>query len=194
MTILIVGLGNPGSQYHKTRHNVGFMVLDAIAEHCSIAFSNNKFHGLFGQGICSGHKILLLKPQTFMNLSGKSVLECAHFYKILPDKIIVIHDDLDLELARVKVKQGGSHAGHNGLKSIDSMISPNYVRLRFGISRPQHGNISDYVLKDFLASEQPQVSNAIADIIKNIKFLLDGDFQNFMNNYAIDQKSKTGAN
>lgn len=192
MTTLIVGLGNPGAQYSKTRHNIGFIAIDAIANHFSFPDFTSKFQGLLSQANINGKKVLLLKPQTFMNLSGRSVLECANFYKILPEQIIVIHDELDLELGRIKIKTGGSHAGHNGLKSIDQAVTPNYHRLRFGISRPKFGSASDYVLGNFRSEEEQMVNSSIKSILNNLHILLDSDFQKFMNNCAIDLQSNSG--
>ena len=152
---LIVGLGNPGIQYQFTRHNVGFMVVDEIFyHHFSASDWKKKFNGLAASGEINGQKILLLKPETFMNLSGKAVLSACSFLKIGPADIIVIHDDIDLEIGKIKVKVGGSSAGHNGIKSIDSAIGTEYHRIRVGVGRPTtQMDIADYVLSNFSKEE-----------------------------------------
>lgn len=152
---LIVGLGNPGIQYQFTRHNVGFMVVDEIfCHHFSATEWQKKFNGLLAGGEINGQKVLLLKPETFMNLSGKSVLAASTFCKIAPADIIVIHDDIDLQTGKIKVKIGGSSAGHNGIKSIDSAIGIEYHRVRVGVGRPtSQMDIADYVLSNFSKEE-----------------------------------------
>lgn len=134
---LVVGLGNPGKEYENTRHNAGFMAADEIHRRYSFSPFKAKFDGLIAEGKIGNEKVYLLKPQTFMNLSGNSVVKAAFFYKILPENIIVIHDDKDLPLGKIKAKRGGSAGGHNGLKSIDSQITPNYNRIRIGVGHPE---------------------------------------------------------
>ncbi len=133
---LVVGLGNPGREYENTRHNIGFMVLDVLARRHQLGFGS-KFKGDLAQGTIAGQSALLLKPTTFMNLSGQSVQPTMTFFKVPLDTILVVHDDLDLELGQIKIKRGGSPGGHNGLKSIDGCIGPNYLRLRAGIGHPR---------------------------------------------------------
>ena len=148
---LIVGLGNPGEKYAKNRHNIGFMVVDRLIDRLSpIPQSKSSFKGeLYKAG-----EILLLKPLTFMNLSGESVAAVKNFYKIENEHIIFIHDDFDLCLGAVRIKRGGSHGGHNGLKSIDAHIGADYIRVRFGIGRPEHkSQVISYVLSDFTPKE-----------------------------------------
>ncbi len=149
---LFVGLGNPEKQYAKNRHNIGFMVIDAMAD----GAYKSKFQGLVSEKRFGGQKAILLKPQTFMNESGRSVKATAQFYKIEPDKIIVFHDELDIDAGDVRVKQGGGNAGHNGLKSIQAhMGSADFWRVRIGIGRPEHKSaVSNYVLSDFSKAEQ----------------------------------------
>jgi PTH1 family peptidyl-tRNA hydrolase len=186
---LIVGLGNPGEKYKDNRHNIGFAAIDEIAHFYSASNFNNKFAALFATCEVAGHKVALLKPQTYMNLSGRSVIECSNFYKIPTSNITVIHDELDLECGRVKVKVGGGNAGHNGLKSIDNAIGTHYNRVRVGISRPEHATqVPDYVLSDFINSEVAPVMCAIKSIAKNADLLIAGDFAKFMNNCALEQK------
>jgi PTH1 family peptidyl-tRNA hydrolase len=133
---LIVGLGNPGREYENTRHNVGFLVVDALARRHRMSFGA-KFKGEVGQGSVGGDAAVLLKPQTYMNLSGQSVQPTMAFFKVPLDNIIVVHDDLDLVFGQIKLKRGGSAGGHNGLKSIDGAIGPNYLRIRAGIGHPR---------------------------------------------------------
>ncbi len=133
---LIAGLGNPGKEYENTRHNIGFHVVDVLARRHRISFAH-KFKGELGQGTIAGEPVVLLKPQTFMNLSGQSVQPTMAFFKVPLLHIVVVHDDLDLELGQIKLKTGGSPGGHNGLKSIDQCIGPNYHRIRAGIGHPR---------------------------------------------------------
>ncbi len=149
---LFVGLGNPGNKYSKNRHNIGFMVIDAIAD----SAYKSKFQGLISEKHIAGQKILLLKPQTFMNESGRSVKAVTQFYKIPVDKILVFHDELDIKAGDVRIKQGGGNAGHNGLKSIQAhMGSADFWRVRMGIGRPANReDVSNYVLSDFSKAEQ----------------------------------------
>lgn len=154
---LFVGLGNPGGAYAGNRHNAGFMALDAIREeHPAFGPYRAKFHGQIAEGRLGGDKVLLLKPETYMNNSGQSVVAAAAFYKILPDRIVAFHDELDLASGDVRVKKGGGTAGHNGLKSIQAHLgTPDFWRVRIGIGHPGDRNrVSDYVLSDFSKAEQ----------------------------------------
>ncbi len=154
---LFVGLGNPGAKYERNRHNVGFMVLDAIVdENPSFGPYRSKFQGQISEGRLGNAKVMLLKPKTYMNNSGQSVIKAAQFYKIDPDKVIVFHDELDIDPNTVRVKQGGGNAGHNGLKSIQAHLgTADFWRVRIGIGRPPYkGQVSNYVLDDFSKAEQ----------------------------------------
>ena len=148
---LLVGLGNPGAKYEKNRHNVGFMVLDRLIENLKpTPISKKEFKGK----LYKSQDLLLLKPLTFMNLSGQSVQAVKNFYKIPLEHIVVVHDDLDLALGALRFKRGGSSGGHNGLKSIDSLVGSEYVRVRFGIGRPERKEqVVSYVLSDFSTKE-----------------------------------------
>jgi PTH1 family peptidyl-tRNA hydrolase len=188
MVKLIIGLGNPGDKYDKTRHNAGFMVVDSLFDKYSFNQFNDKFHGVFAKGEIGNSSIILLKPHTFMNLSGRSAQECAHFFKIPIEDIIVIHDELDLELGRVKIKIGGSNAGHNGLKSLDENIGNGYTRLRFGIDRPEFGSSSSYVLSNFSKEEEPLLCECIKSITNNFEDLIKGKAPEFANKFALDIK------
>jgi PTH1 family peptidyl-tRNA hydrolase len=169
-TKLIVGLGNPGSKYQWTRHNAGFMVLDRFSKDAGIAVTRKNFSGLYGEGTYHGERLLLLKPQTFMNLSGRSVAAALNFHKIDIQDLIVIHDDLDIPFGRVKLKEEGGHAGHNGLRSLlQELGSGRFVRLRIGIGRPLHDDAADYVLSSFSSDELanlPRIIDCVADLLK----------------------------
>ncbi len=152
---LIVGLGNPGSKYLWTRHNAGFMVLDELARRAGIPVTRKTFSGLYGEGSYRGERLLLLKPQTFMNLSGRSVNPALHFHRLSLQDLIVIHDDIDIPFGRVKLKEGGGHAGHNGLRSLmQELGGGQFARIRVGVGRPLHGDAADYVLSPFDRDEQ----------------------------------------
>src|ERR671929_1655358 len=151
---LIVGLGNPGARYARNRHNVGFMAIEAIARRYGFAAFRSRFKGELAEGTIAGERRLLLRPQTFMNASGEAVLAAMSFYKIAPADILVIHDELDLRPGKVRVKRGGGSAGHNGLRSIDAMIGPDYWRVRIGIGHPGIKElVHPYVLQNFTADE-----------------------------------------
>lgn len=166
--MLIVGLGNPGPAYAQTRHNVGFMVIDELQRrHKGTNVSKSSFDGELFK--ISNH--FLLKPLTYMNLSGKSILAVKNFYKV--DEVIVIHDDLDLPFGALRFKVGGGHGGHNGLKSADTAISPEYVRVRMGIGKPEHkSQVADYVLHPFTADEESHLSEWIANAADAVELLL----------------------
>ena len=187
---LIVGLGNPGTEYQGTRHNVGFMVADALAETYGFSVFKSKFDGLIAEGTIDGEKCFLLKPQTYMNLSGNSVLKAAAFYKILPENIIVIHDDIDLQPSQIKAKCGGGAGGHNGLKSIDSHIGQNYNRIRLGVGHPQGSGeeVVNHVLSRFSKTDAELLQNHIDLIVKDIPVLLKKGIAAFSNQIALDNK------
>ena len=161
---LFVGLGNPGIRYENNRHNIGFRVIDDLVDHYGARnISKNSFHG----ELFKSNELLFLKPATFMNLSGKSLQPVKQFYKIEPVDIIVIHDDLDLPFGAVRFKKGGGDGGHNGLKSIDSMIGKEYIRVRMGIGKPEYkSQVADYVLEDFSAKERESLARWISHVAK----------------------------
>ena len=168
-TKLIVGLGNPGSKYQWTRHNAGFMVLDRLADIAGISVARKKFSGFYGEGDWQGDHLLLLKPLTFMNLSGRSVVEALRFHKLHLKDVLVIHDDLDIPFGKVKFKEGGGHAGHNGLRSLVAELgSGDFTRVRVGIGRPSRGDVVDYVLNRFTDDEQKQLSTILDGVIDGI--------------------------
>lgn len=167
---LVVGLGNPGAEYAATRHNVGFMAADELHRRYNFSPFRAKFDGLIAEGQIEGKKVYLLKPQTYMNLSGNSVVKAAHFYKILPQNIIVIHDDMDLPTDKIKAKLGGGSGGHNGLKSIDSGITPNYNRIRIGVGHPADKsgeNVINHVLSGFSKQDKENIEHNI-DIVADL--------------------------
>lgn len=172
--ILLTGLGNPGGAYEDTRHNIGFMLLDAVRRHYDLPGWTGKFKGLVSKGKVGGVDVVLLQPQTYMNLSGQSVQPAAAFYKIEPKAIFVVHDELDLGVGQLRWKIGGGDAGHNGLKSITATLgTPNYQRLRFGIDRPVHkAQVSDYVLHKFGTEERELVDKRIGQIVEALPKIL----------------------
>lgn len=187
--MLLVGLGNPEQKYAKNRHNIGFMAVDDIVYRHSFAPYKKQFQGLVSSGTIDGAKILVLKPETYMNNSGRSVAECAKFYKIPPENIYVFHDELDLPLGKFRLKQGGGHGGHNGLRDIDNHMGKNYHRIRMGIDHPGHKDlVSGYVLSDFAKSEQQTVDNMIWTCSRHLTLLVGGDATNYMSQMALDMK------
>ena len=188
---LIVGLGNPGVEYQGTRHNVGFMVADALAETYKFSVFKSKFDGLIAEGSIGGEKCFLLKPQTYMNLSGNSVLKAAAFYKILPENIVVIHDDMDLQPGQIKAKLGGGTGGHNGLKSIDSHIGQNYNRIRLGVGHPQATGeaVVNHVLSRFSKADAEILQQSIELVVKHLPLLLKSGVGAFSNQLGMDKKS-----
>ncbi len=184
---LLVGLGNIGKEYELTRHNFGFLLLDKIIADYNLSLQSKKFKSEIFAGEINRKKVIAIKPQTFMNLSGNAVLEVANFYKILPENIIVLHDDLDLILGKIKVKIGGGNAGHNGLKSLEEMIGKDYMRLRLGIGRPLNKEFetSDYVLGKFTKEEFLEVEKINQKISKLLNILLEDKVSEFLNEYHL---------
>ena len=169
--LYVVGLGNPGPTYDNTPHNIGFMAIDKIANHFGAEQFSKKFDGQISNCVADKTNLVLFKPFTYMNNSGQPLLKLISFYKASCDDVIVLHDDIDLKFANIKIKQGGGHAGHNGLRSIDSSIGKNYWRLRIGIDRPEHPDISGYVLSKF--DRDQDVDSLIDTTLKSfIEFLL----------------------
>ena len=152
---LLVGLGNPGPQYSGNRHNIGFMVIDAFAQRLGESLMQKKFNGLYAKVQFEHSPVVLLKPQTFMNLSGRSVAPAQRFFDTEPPQLLVIHDELDLPFGRLRLKQGGGHGGHNGLRSIMAETGDrNFMRLRMGIGRPPGGSVSNFVLSNFSKGDE----------------------------------------
>src|SRR6266481_228127 len=183
---LVVGLGNPGSRYARNRHNVGFMAVDAIArKHGSPGF-RSRFKGELAEGPIGGERRLLLKPQTFMNASGEAVGETARFFKILPSEIVVIHDEIDLRPGKLRVKCGGGTAGHNGLRSIDALLGPDFWRVRIGVGHPGIKElVQPYVLQNFPSEEMTLwVVPLLEAVAETIGVLLSGAPDAFMSEVA----------
>ncbi|WP_020620828.1 aminoacyl-tRNA hydrolase [Paenibacillus daejeonensis] len=181
----IVGLGNPGAKYEDTRHNVGFMVVDELARRWSIPVTQSKCRGLLGDGHAGGQKVALLKPMTYMNLSGESLRSFMDYYKADLEDCIVVYDDLDTAIGRIRLRYQGSAGGHNGIKSIISHTGTQiFNRVRMGISRPEPGrNIADYVLSDFAKSERELLSEMISYACDAIEHALDHPFESTMGKF-----------
>ena len=180
--LLFVGLGNPGGKYAANRHNIGFMAVDRIAEDHGFGPWKAKFQGEISEGRLGAERIVLLKPATFMNLSGQSVGEAMRFYKMEPDEVTVFHDELDLAPGKVRVKTGGGHAGHNGLRSIHQHIGTEYHRIRLGIGHPGHKDrVSGYVLSDFAKADQDWLDDVLRGLSDGAEDLAAGDNGKFLN-------------
>lgn len=188
-THLIIGLGNPGARYAGNRHNAGFMAVDHLAQSPGFSRWSAKFGGELSEGQIAGQKTYLFKPLSYMNLSGNPAGELARFYKIPTTAITCIHDELDLPLCKLRVKRGGGHGGHNGLKSLDEHLGKDYQRVRFGIGHPGDKDlVSDYVLSDFSKAEQVAVAECIGEIGRHIELLLRGDEAGFMNKLSLSMR------
>ncbi len=180
---LIVGLGNPGREYEKTRHNVGFVAIEYLATKLGVNISKIKFKGVFGEGYIGNEKCILLKPQTYMNLSGESVRECAEFYKIPTENIIVIYDDINLEPGKVRIRPSGSAGGHNGMKSIIYLLnSDEFPRVRFGVGAPAH-DLSNHVLGHFSEEDGVSVTSAIKKIDDIISVIIKQGINDAMSKF-----------
>ncbi|KQQ69547.1 aminoacyl-tRNA hydrolase [Acinetobacter sp. Leaf130] len=180
---LIVGLGNPGSEYAQTRHNAGFWFIEQLANKYGITLKNDpKFHGISGRGNIEGHDVRLLLPTTFMNRSGQSVVPFAKFYQIAPEAILIAHDELDMNPGVIRLKTGGGHGGHNGLRDIVPHIGPNFHRLRIGIGHPgSKERVSGHVLGKAPSSEQCLMDAAIDHALSKVKLLVQGQVPQAMN-------------
>lgn len=183
--ILVVGLGNPGPEYARNRHNIGFMAADELVRRHSFGPWRSKFQGEMAEGTIAGTKVLVLKPLTYMNLSGQSVAAAARFLKVPVEDIIVVHDELDIAPGRLKVKRGGGAGGHNGLRSIDQHLGANYRRVRLGIGHPgDKDRVAGYVLHDFAKADQDWLGKLIDAVADAFPLLLTGDEGGFMNRVA----------
>jgi len=188
---LLVGLGNPGPRHSGNRHNVGFMVVEAIARRHRIGPWRRRFQGVAAEGPIDAERVVLLLPGTYMNESGRAVQEAAHFYKIDVGHIVVFHDEIDLPPAKVRVKTGGGIAGHNGLRSISSHVGNNYRRVRVGVGHPGAKElVYPYVLGDFAVAERPWVE-ALCDIIAdNVVTIVKGEDSGFQNKVHLAMQAK----
>lgn len=182
---LIVGLGNPGKEYEHTKHNAGFLILDSIANKLNVNINKSKFKGLFCQTEISGERVILLKPQTFMNLSGDSIIQFIQYYKIPVENVIVIYDDLDIEMCKIRIRENGSAGSHNGMKSIvHNLGSINFPRIRIGIKK-ENENIPtiDYVLSNFTKEQLEEIQKLSDDVYDILENIVKGDIQKAMNKY-----------
>jgi PTH1 family peptidyl-tRNA hydrolase len=183
---LFVGLGNPGADYARHRHNIGYMAVDRIAADHGFGPWKRAFQGLVSEGRLGAGKVVLLKPETFMNLSGQSVQAAMAFYKIAPDSIVVFHDELDLAPGKLRLKQGGGHAGHNGLRSLHGHLGDAYGRVRIGIGHPGHKDrVAGYVLHDFAKADQDWIADLLTGISDGAVALAAGDGAAFQNAVAL---------
>lgn len=189
--LLFVGLGNPGSQYVRNRHNIGFMTVDAIAKRHSFPPWRRRFQGVTAEGTIGGKRALLLLPGTFMNESGRAVNEAMNFYKIALGDIIVFQDEIDLPPAKLRVKTGGGNAGHNGLRSISAHVGNEYRRIRIGVGHPgEQARVHNHVLQDFAKSEMPWVDAMCEAIAENAAMLARGEDASFQNKIHLVMDAK----
>lgn len=188
---LFAGLGNPGERYAANRHNIGFMALDAIAGACRAPAWRSRFQALACEAMIGDERVILMKPVTFMNESGRAIGEAARFYKIEPANVVVFHDELDLPPATLRVKLGGGNAGHNGLRSASAVIGNDYVRVRLGIGHPGDKSlVHAYVLSDFAKAERPWVEDICAAIAGHAGLLLAGDQGGFQGRIMAEMTAK----
>lgn len=180
--LLFVGLGNPGAKYARNRHNIGYMALEALADDHGFGPFRAKFQGALSEGRLGSEKVLLLKPETFMNKSGQSVGEAMRFYKLTPEDVVVFHDELDLAPGKVRFKRGGGHAGHNGLRSLHAHIGDTYGRVRMGIGHPGHKDkVAGYVLSDFAKADGEWLDAVLRGIADGAPELAEGREDRFLN-------------
>lgn len=178
---LIVGLGNPGKEYDGTRHNIGFAAVDYIADKYNIELNRIKFKGVFGEGFIEGKKVILLKPTTYMNLSGESIREVINFYKISNEEVIVIYDDISLEVGRLRIREKGSHGGHNGIKSIIANLGTDvFPRVKIGVGAPK-GNLVSHVLGKFSEDEIEVLRETIKASSDAVSIIMKADIKEAMN-------------
>ncbi len=182
---LIVGLGNPGTKYMTTRHNVGFEAIDTIAEIHGISVMRNKYKALIGEGMIAGEKVILMKPQTYMNLSGEAVAACMNFNKLTTDDLIVIYDDISLDLGVVKLKKSGSSGGHNGIKNIIAHLgTEKFPRIKFGVGQKTPGwDLADYVLSRFTEPEMRIIGPVFREVVDIVDTIVSEDFEKAMNKF-----------
>jgi len=183
---LVCGLGNPGSKYDRARHNAGFMILDCFAERLGVSFASRRFSSLVTEGRFGGERILLLKPQTYMNLSGDAVSPAAGFYKIAPEDLLVVHDDADLPLGLIRLKRGGGTAGHKGLESLRERLgTSDFHRLRYGIGRPDNPlmDLADFVLQPLSTAERAEFERGFAPAVDAICAWITTGIEAAMNEY-----------
>lgn len=192
--LVFAGLGNPGAKYAGNRHNVGFMAADAIARRHSFSPWSKKFQGLISEGTLGGEKIVLIKPQTFMNLSGQSVGEALRFYKLGPEALTVFYDEIDLAEGKLRIKTGGGAGGHNGIRSIDGHVGNAYRRVRIGVGHPGVKEmVQPHVLGDFDKADREWLEPLLDAIADNAAMIAKGDESGFMNKASLAVQGKAGA-
>ena len=180
---LIVGLGNPGDQYRNTRHNVGFDILDLLAKKNNIKVNRTKFKGVYGEGTIKGEKVFLLKPQTYMNLSGESIRELTSFYKIANDRIIVIYDDVSLDVGKLRIRTKGSAGGHNGVKNIIMHLSSDvFPRIKIGVGQPNF-DLIEFVLSKFCIEDRDKIEKTFVEAMKAVEAIIEYDVEIAMNKF-----------
>lgn len=182
---LIVGLGNPGMQYAATRHNIGFEVIDSIAETYNISVMKNKYKALIGEGNIAGEKVILMKPQTYMNLSGEAVKACMDFHKISNEDLIVIYDDISLAVGQLRIRKSGSAGGHNGIKNIIAHLgTQEFPRIKFGVGeKPAGWDLANYVLGRFSEDDMKIIGPRVGDAVKATETIINSGIEKAMNNY-----------
>ena len=188
----IIGLGNPGMKYAGTRHNIGFDAVTAIADKYNLSINNKKFKGVYADGHIAGEKVLLVQPQTFMNLSGECVREVADFYKLNPDEIIIICDDINLDVGRLRIRKKGSAGGHNGLKNIIAHLgTEEFPRIRVGVGEKTEGwDLADYVLARFDKDSEPVIREALANVVGAVETWISEGIDAAMNRFNVSTKKK----
>ncbi len=187
---LIVGLGNPERKYEGTRHNVGFEAIDAISQKYGIEVNHKEHKGIVGKGIINGHKVMLVKPQTYMNLSGECVFELTEYYDVEPtEELIVISDDVSLSTGNIRVRKKGSAGGHNGLKNIIGLLDTNeFPRIRVGVGECGKGDLIAHVLGRYDEEDRKRVDSSFDKVIGALELFLDGDLDAAMNKYNVKEK------
>lgn len=189
--IAIIGLGNPGAKHAGNRHNVGFIAVEKLAEEARATAPQQKFSGLLQTADYEDHKLYFFYPQTFMNCSGVPTSELVRFFKVPVENVIVVYDELDVALGKVKIKQGGGAGGHNGIKSLDQHIGQNYWRVRIGIDHPGRKEmVHSHVLSDFSAEERKVVDGLIADLAQQLSKLVDKDMPRVLSDLALNHQEK----
>lgn len=182
---VIVGLGNPDREYAGTRHNIGFDAVTRLADDYNIALNKKEHKALCGKGVIEGHKVLLAQPQTYMNLSGESVRALADYYKIMPDELIIIYDDISLDVGKLRIRKKGSAGGHNGIKNIIAHLgTQEFMRIRIGVGeKPKGWDLADYVLGHFKRDEEPLIREALGRVEAAVKVIMDDGIEKAMNDF-----------
>ena len=183
--LLLVGLGNPGAEYAHSRHNAGFMVIERLAREWKLGPDRKRFQGITNDGEIAGEKVIALRPQTYMNESGRSVGEAMRFFKLEPNDVVVFHDEADLEFGKLRWKTGGGSAGNNGIKSVTAHITDAYHRLRIGVGRSESAAMRHHVLGDFSKAEEAEIEKLVDAMVKNADLLARRDYERYMSKLAL---------